>query len=101
MSDALFRVTDSDALFTKPIPIASHEPTYGKTRHYPSPVTNQGNRSTSKLVAIVCALCRTKLADAIPGSIARCPNCGTWSGTVERPRLPRRQIPWDQKRGVL
>ncbi len=53
------------------------------------------------VVAIVCALCRIKLADVLPGSLARCPSCGTWSGTVERPRLPRRHSPNDQNRGVL
>lgn len=46
-----------------------------------------------KTVAIVCAVCRQKLADAIPGSIARCPSCGVWSGTRDRPRLPRRHSP--------
>ncbi len=53
-----------------------------------------------KPVAIVCAVCRQKLADALPGFLARCPSCGTWSGTVARPRLLRRHSPSDQKRGV-
>jgi hypothetical protein len=57
--------------------------------------------ASTKPVAIVCSVCRTKLADALPGSIARCPTCGTWSGTRERPRLPPRHSPDDQKRGVV
>jgi hypothetical protein len=54
----------------------------------------------ARTVAIVCTLCRTKIADALPGSLARCPKCGTWSGTSERPRLPRRHTPAVQNRGV-
>jgi predicted RNA-binding Zn-ribbon protein involved in translation (DUF1610 family) len=54
--------------------------------------TQHDTRSTARTVAITCAACGTRIAEAIPGSLARCPNCGTWSGTVERPRLPRRRI---------
>jgi DNA-directed RNA polymerase subunit RPC12/RpoP len=56
--------------------------------------------ASTKPVAIVCSTCGTKLAEAVPGSLARCPKCGTWSGTAERPRLPRRHSPWVQNRGV-
>ncbi len=93
-------VTDGDAISHITESIASHGALYRKTRHHVSPVTHHGNRSMSKPVAIVCALCRQKIADALPGALARCPRCGTWSGTAERPRLPRHS-PADQKRGVL
>ncbi len=55
---------------------------------------------SSRTVAITCSRCGTKIADAVPGALARCPQCQTWSGTVERPRLPRRRSPNDQKREV-
>jgi len=54
---------------------------------------------TTKPVPITCTQCGQRLAEALPGSIARCPNCGTWSGTTERPRLPRRPRPPAQHRG--
>jgi DNA-directed RNA polymerase subunit RPC12/RpoP len=54
-----------------------------------------------KTVAIVCSTCGTKIADAVPGALAKCPHCQTWSGTTERPRLPRRHSPWDRDRGVV
>jgi len=46
MSDALCRVTDSDAIFTNSLSIASHVANFWKTRHYASPVTHRGNRVT-------------------------------------------------------
>lgn len=55
---------------------------------------------STKPVAIVCRACGRHLTDALPGSIARCLTCGTWSGTRERPQLPRRHNPDDQKHGV-
>lgn len=46
----------------------------------------------TKPVAIACSTRGAKITDALPGDLARCPTCGTWSGTVERPRLPRRPM---------
>jgi predicted RNA-binding Zn-ribbon protein involved in translation (DUF1610 family) len=57
-------------------------------------------RPTARTVLIVCAACGTKVADAVPGSLAKCPNCGVWSGTTIRPRLTR-QSPADEKARML
>ncbi len=55
---------------------------------------------SSRTVAITCLRCGTKIADAVPGALARCPTCGTWSGTTERPQLPRRHSPAVVKSGM-
>ncbi len=55
---------------------------------------------SSRTVAITCARCGTKIADAVPGALAKCPHCQTWSGAAERPRLPRRHSPLDVNRGM-
>ncbi len=52
------------------------------------------------LTPITCRQCGRHLVDAYAGSIARCPVCQTWSGTTERPRLPRRHSPLDVNHGI-
>jgi len=55
---------------------------------------------SSRTVVITCTQCGQRLAEAIPGSVVYCSECRRWSGTVERPRLPRRHSPLDVNRGV-